>query len=818
MNHIKKTYIIVTIFLAIILGLLIATFTFTTKLIEREQTETILLERDNVSLEVVHYFHTIETILDNIEIFIENNYNNDDELLTYITDISESNDLIFSIYLGKPDKTMINSSGFVPGDDFDLTTRLWYEMAIASDSHIYTPAFINASEDAIIVTAAKTIYFGEDIFGVLAVDIDIKSITSVVSETKVGENGYVFLIDKNNHLIAHPDLINDEVVLLLSSFTDNQLISQGDGFIDEISIDDEKGVIAYRQIANNSYTISAFMPIDEFSSPMEVFRQVIIIVFVVVIASALILLFVFKKQIDNPFKNLISDILDINIDKNIAYRLSENNNKQFKPVISAINNMLDSTDYYFTKSKESQRKLTLENQRVKLLMESTGDIIFEINKDKVFISVFGNGIKKLNMKPEDFIGKTITQVFGDNGNERDKIYTKALQGEHSIYDWHHKTNNKILYFESSISPIYDEDNIIIGAVGISRDITEPMEKQKQIEYISTHDFLTGLYNRRYFVETFSKIKEKQYPVGLMMLDLNGLKILNDAYGHDIGDKALKKAAKTILKITPSKATVSRIGGDEFAIILPNTSNEELQQVKSKIDEALNKITIENVPLSIAIGYEISNDYNSELQELLKNAENSMYRSKITEGKSIRNNTIQAIFETLTNKYEQEKIHSERVAKISYKIGKAMKIKADDLKELKLAGLYHDIGKITIPDSILNKPTKLTKDEFDIIKKHTENGYNILRAADQYSNLAEYALSHHERWDGLGYPQGLAKTQIPLFSRIICIADAYEAMTSKRPYKEAITKKEAIEEIIACSGKQFDPSIAKIFIEKVLKNQ
>ncbi|MFA6890310.1 MAG: HD domain-containing phosphohydrolase, partial [Bacilli bacterium] len=138
--------------------------------------------------------------------------------------------------------------------------------------------------------------------------------------------------------------------------------------------------------------------------------------------------------------------------------------------------------------------------------------------------------------------------------------------------------------------------------------------------------------------------------------------------------------------------------------------------------------------------------------------------------------------------------------------------------LKQAGLFHDIGKISIPDSILNKPEKLTDEEYDIIKTHTEVGYQILRAADEYSDLAIHALHHHERWDGKGYPTALEGNDIPLFSRIICVVDAYEAMTADRPYRKRLTKEHAIAEIRKCSGTQFDPKIAKIFIEQILRKE
>ena len=127
------------------------------------------------------------------------------------------------------------------------------------------------------------------------------------------------------------------------------------------------------------------------------------------------------------------------------------------------------------------------------------------------------------------------------------------------------------------------------------------------------------------------------------------------------------------------------------------------------------------------------------------------------------------------------------------MGEELKLSEDQTKELEFAGLMHDIGKITIPDRILDKPGKLTEDEWVIMKTHTINGYHILRSADKYSMLAEYALTHHERWDGKGYPNGLKEDEIPLFSRIISICDSYEAMTADRPYRKALDYKVAIAE-------------------------
>lgn len=475
-----------------------------------------------------------------------------------------------------------------------------------------------------------------------------------------------------------------------------------------------------------------------------------------------------------------------------------------------------------TDRKRYEEELFKSESNLKLAQSiaKVGSWELELNTNQVWGSEEAFKIYELD-RTSEYLDYDITRNMIDDS---DRIkHTQALNeliNDNKPYDITFKIvlrKGKVKYINSKANLVFDKDNKPFKVIGIIHDITELTNKNLELEYASNHDFLTGLYNRRYFVESYKKLDQpKYYPLGVLMLDVNGLKIINDAYGHGLGDIALQKVSDTLQHLCRKDDIICRIGGDEFAIILSNVSKDELESFKTNIQETSKNEKVNNINLSVAIGYEIKDkDIEGNLDDILKLAENHMYRHKITINISVRNNAIKAILKTLTDKYEEEKIHSARVSQLCKQMGEELDLNAEDIKELEMAGMYHDIGKISIPDAILNKPDRLTKEEFEVIKTHPEVSYQILRAADEYSDLAIHALYHHERWDGLGYPSGLKGENIPLFSRIICIADAYEAMTTVRSYKKQMSQDEAVIEIIKCSGSQFDEKLARVFVEKVL---
>lgn len=421
--------------------------------------------------------------------------------------------------------------------------------------------------------------------------------------------------------------------------------------------------------------------------------------------------------------------------------------------------------------------------------------------------------------PQDLIRKSALPEYH---SKLDAAWTNLIFN-HAAYDIEfqikNQKNGEIRYVHSIGNLIRDEYGNPSKVLGTVQDVTNIKLKEEKILDLSFHDQLTGLYNRRFYKEELKRMDlKKNLPLTILMGDINGLKLINDSFGHDVGDTLLKKAATILKKCCRANDIISRIGGDEFVILLPQTDRFETEQLIKRIKIRASKEEVASIDISISFGYETMVNETESVKDVFKKAEDHMYHNKLFESPSLRSKTIDTIMKTLYEKNMREEQHSHRVSTLCQSMGEVLGFPEHKIKELKTVGLLHDIGKIAIDEKILNKPDKLTTDEWLEIRRHSEIGYRILSTVNEMSEIAEYVLAHHEKWDGSGYPKGLKSNEIPLESRIITISDAYDAMTSERTYQPKMKVKDAVTELQKNAGIQFDPSLVMLFIEKVIKTE
>jgi len=347
--------------------------------------------------------------------------------------------------------------------------------------------------------------------------------------------------------------------------------------------------------------------------------------------------------------------------------------------------------------------------------------------------------------------------------------------------------------------------------GRMEDITERKSSEDRIHYLSFHDKLTGLYNRAYFEEELKRLDTpRQLPISLILGDVNGLKLINDAFGHEEGDRLLRQIAFILRESCRKEDVVARLGGDEFAVFLPRTSAEAAGEIIPRIKHLCSQRNIGPMQVSIALGAVTKETPSQDMGKILRDAEEKMYQTKLLESKGIRASLYFSLQKVLFEKSCETEEHTIRLKELALRMASSLGLSSTEASNLSLLASWHDIGMVALPEEILRKTGPLTGEEWGRIQKHPEIGYRLAEFSPELVAIAEAILSHHENWDGSGYPLGLKGEKIPLASRILAIVDAFEVMTHGRPYGKTMDRQGALEDLSQKAGSLFDPQLVIVF--------
>lgn len=488
--------------------------------------------------------------------------------------------------------------------------------------------------------------------------------------------------------------------------------------------------------------------------------------------------------------------------------------------INSLNNLEAKVKERTEELNKANLALVENKNQLQLLLNSTAEAIYgiDLNGRCTFCNI--SCIKMLGYNSqEELLGKNIhMQIHHDrrDGTPSDidecKIFQSIKLGKGFEADDEVFWRADGTYFDVEYHSYPQISNgEVVGGVITFMDITDRKKREEEIQYLSCHDILTGLHNRRCFEEDLVKMDiEDNLPLSIIFADINGLKLTNDIFGHAAGDKLIKKSSEILMQSCRENDVIARVGGDEFIILLPKTSDENAKRILSRISSGLLNTRVAAIKCSISLGSDTKTSMDQSLEEIMANAENAMYKDKTSNRKSINKDIIDTIIDSLHSKSTGEKEHSIAVSELCGEIGSALHLAEPEINKLKRAGYLHDIGKIKLDESIFSKETPLEK-ESEQMQQHPAVGYRILNLFDDTLDLAEYVYNHHEGWDGNGYPRGLKGEQIPLISRIISIAETYDRVLNKGELSIAERKRAAIGAIKEGIGKQFDPQIAELFV-------
>jgi diguanylate cyclase (GGDEF)-like protein/PAS domain S-box-containing protein len=752
-------------------------------------------------------------------------------------------------YSLKPDLTA--GERVVVTGKFDPRERDWYQAAKKEQKPVFSPIYKHFVMDDLAVSAAYPIYNWDGVLqGVLGAHITLSRIDHYLQEIVQEKEALALIVEQKTG-----ELVSNSLGLKNFSYS-------ADGSIERLRIDDinnntvRQAYEHYRISGDNTFKLELekqayyiklsqyhkegvewllITAIPESLFTAGIYRNIRISAGLTIIALLLsiAIYFLLTRRLMHPINDLIASTERFS-EGDLTHRAKIFRNDEIGIVSEAFNRMAQTIDELVNDLEERVKERTLElaasNQalqenkdQLQLILDSTAEGIYGIDIEGKCTFCNTSCLKMLAYTcPDQLIGKNMHHQIHHSDRDGNLISIEDCQimkafltgsGIHVDDDLFWRADGSSLEVEYRSYP-QSKEGEIVGAVITFMDNTERKRNQEHIRYLSYHDSLTGLYNRMFFEQEQKRMDlSKNLPISIIMGDINGLKLTNDVFGHSAGDRLLKKTAEILKRSCREGDVLARVGGDEFAILLPNTGASEAQKIIQRIKGELGKEQMAAIKCSMALGYDTKISREQDIERTMANAEDKMYEDKTLNREQINSELIDSIIRTLHQRSPREKRHSAAVSKICEDIARAMGLSETQIRNLSEAGFLHDIGKIVLAPDLLNKNTPLSYEERKEMEQHPVVGYRILNLFDNTMNFAEAVLRHHEKWDGSGYPKGLKGEEIPRMARIIALAECFDAMTHDT-FTPALSKEEARLEIIKQSGIKFDPEVVQVFLRIV----
>ncbi len=522
-----------------------------------------------------------------------------------------------------------------------------------------------------------------------------------------------------------------------------------------------------------------------------------------------------EKIINNPQKSYGIEHKLITLDKKVLWVYS-------RACVRLLDNKLRIVGYTgnITKRKEMEKRILNSEKEFRTIFESVSDGVV-ILKDFKVIRCNTNFLKIIGFRKEEVLEKYLWEFFCVDKDKEEELKLKIMniastflkEGESYSFEYSFRKQEEIYYVEITLTTYnIGEDEYILTMI---RDITARKRTEERMRYLSMHDPLTGLYNRSFFEAEMNRLNlSRAFPVTILVADIDGLKLINDTMGHKKGDELIKKCAYILKNSLRASDILARIGGDEFAVLLPYSDKETAEKVKGRILKEIEKYNnnFPELPVHLSIGFATSERKDFSLEVLYKEADDIMYWNKVYQGRKLKQYMLKSFINSLWTRDYIKDGHTKRIILWCKRLASMVGLSKYEIKRLILLAFFHDLGKVAIPDDILFKKGKLDFEEWEIVKKHSEIGYKIAGNMPKISDIRSLILKHHERWNGDGYPLGIKGVDIPMECRIFSICEAFDVMTRNTPYRRALEVKYAKSEILKNKGLQFDPYLTQKFLE------